>query len=244
MVQIFNFDKSTVNKLSGDNGKLRDVNGVNGSPRSIAPGFPDLHEQFNQMGIRHIRFHDNLGIGDIDNYLIHNDSGSQLKPTIPTYKPQKDALNLAADLANIRTIFPNAAKGMRQGSYQIASSGANYGMTDAYLKEVMTNHPEVNPANIQREILFRVGRTNRGGYEPPQNFDVYAQLVADVVARYSRDYQEFGLPRKVTHWEIWNEPDLTFFWNSNNPDLFYDFSGKFPRPSKPLIPRRKLAAPA
>lgn len=73
MTKNFIFDKSRRDQSNGKSGKLKDINGVNGTPRSIAPGFPDLEDQFNQLGIRHLRFHDNLGFGDLDNYFKPDD---------------------------------------------------------------------------------------------------------------------------------------------------------------------------
>ncbi|MDF7674320.1 glycoside hydrolase family 39 [Acetobacteraceae bacterium ESL0709] len=239
MTKFFSLDINNINYNAGFSGKIKDVNGVNGTPRSIAPGFPDLEDQFNQLGIKHFRFHDNLGFGDIDNYFVPNDTSSQFLPSIPTEK-RSAALSLIADLGNRRTIFPNAAIGMRQHNEGLALSNANYAMTDQHFREVLNNNPSVNPNNVQREILFRVGRTNRGGAEPPEDFDIYASMARAVAERYSRDYQQTGLPRKVAYWEIWNEPDLTIFWNNNNQQVFYQFFEKVARAIKAADPAAKV----
>ncbi|MDI2113119.1 hypothetical protein [Commensalibacter nepenthis] len=54
MVFTVNVNKKLRNILLGKNGLLKEVNGINGMPISVAPGFPDLEDQFNQMGITHI----------------------------------------------------------------------------------------------------------------------------------------------------------------------------------------------
>lgn len=239
MTKNFIFDKSRRDQSNGKSGKLKEINGVNGTPRSIAPGFPDLEDQFNQLGIRHLRFHDNLGFGDLDNYFKPDDDNSQFAPNIPSNMKQQ-TLQLIADIGNRRTIFPNAATGMRIHNVDVAFQNANYAMTDAHFKEVLNNNPSVNPGNLQREITFRIGRTNRGGAELPQDFDIYATLVSTLVDRYSLNFQKTGLPRKVAYWEVWNEPDLTFFWNNNNPQRYYEFYEKIARMIKAVDPTAKV----
>ncbi|NEG64482.1 glycoside hydrolase family 39 [Pantoea agglomerans] len=239
MTKSFMFTKIQRDSTAGYNGRIKEVNGVNGTPRSIAPGFPDLEDQFNQLGFKHLRFHDNLGFGDLDNYMQATDAESQFAPNIPA-NLQSKTLKLIADIGNTRTIFPYAAAGMRSNDYDLAFKNANYAMTDQHFREVLNNNPSVNPNNIQREITFRIGRTNRGGHEPPQDFDIYATLVSTLVDRYSLNYQSTGLPRKVAYWEIWNEPDLTIFWNNNNPQLYYDFYAKIAKMVKAVDPTAKV----
>ncbi|OUI77611.1 glycoside hydrolase family 39, partial [Commensalibacter intestini] len=122
---------------------------------------------------------------------------------------------------NKRTIYPYAAQGMAANNLTIASQNANFEPTDSYLKRILDNDASVNPNNIQREVFFRIGRTLDSGWEMPANFDIYATLVGNIVRRYAIDYQSIGLPRKVTYWEIWNEPDLTIFWNNNVASNYY-----------------------
>lgn len=243
MTKTVVFDKSAHDVNAGKYGIIKEVNGVNGTPRSIAPGFPDLEDQFNQLGFKHLRFHDNLGFGDLDNYFLENDTDSQFAPNIPD-NTKTAALKLIADIGNSRTIFPYAAAGMRSNNVDLAFQGANYAMTDQHFKEVLENNPSLNPNNLQREITFRIGRTNRGGFELPQNFDIYATLVSTLVDRYSLNYQKTGLPRKIEYWEIWNEPDLTFFWNSNDPSDYYSFYEKIARMIKAVDPTAKVGGAA
>ncbi|MEB6337477.1 GH39 family glycosyl hydrolase [Serratia rhizosphaerae] len=238
MSKVIEFNKSVRDTNAGKNSVLKDVNGVNGTPISIAPGFPSLEDQFNQLGFKHLRFHDCLGFGDLDNYFYDDDKDSQFLPNIPQAS-QKNTLKLIADLGNIRTIFPNAAAGMRSNNVDLAFEGANYEMTDAHFKRVMEN-ANLNPTGINREITFRIGRTNRGGSEPPQNYDIYATLVSTLVERYSLNYQKSGLPRKIAYWEVWNEPDLTIFWNNIHPNEYYTFYEKIARMIKAVDPSAKV----
>lgn len=241
MVFSINITKGSRATAAGANGILKQVNGVNGMPIAIAPGFPDLQDQFNQMGITHIRLHDCFGVADIDDGFVANrlSNQNQLIPNVPALSKEK-AKKFIADFVNKRTIFPYAAAGMKSNNLTLASKNPNFSITDSYLKQILDNIPSLNPENIQREVFFRVGRTLDGGYEVPANFDIYASLVGQIVQRYAINYQSVGLPRKVTYWEIWNEPDLTFFWNNNNPQVYYEFYSKVARMIKSIDPSAKV----
>ncbi|MDI2112196.1 GH39 family glycosyl hydrolase [Commensalibacter nepenthis] len=241
MVFLVNINKSKINTSAGKGGKIKDVGGVNGSPISVAPGFPDLEDQFNQMGITHVRLHDIFGIGDIDDGFVANrlSNQNQLMLNVPRDSQEK-AKTFIAEYGNKRTIFPYAAAGMRANNLNLAMKNVNYKPTDSYIKRILDNNASVNPNNIQRQVMFRVGRTLDGGYEIPENFDIYTTLVGELVKRYSLNYQSIGLPRKVTYWEIWNEPDLTFFWNNNNAQVYYEFYSKIARMIKSIDPDAKV----
>ncbi|SFN20303.1 Glycosyl hydrolases family 39 [Izhakiella capsodis] len=236
-----NINKSERDYYAGHGGLLKEVNGVNGIPVSVAPGFPDLEDQFNQMGITYIRLHDGLGIGDLDNYFEINrkNNQNQFIPNVPRSQRNR-AKKFVADMGNCRVIFPYAAAGMRSNNVDLAFRNVNYGMTDAYIRRILNNNPYLNPGNIERQLMFRIGRTLDGGYEVPQNVDIYATLVSTLVNRYSLNYAQTGLPRKVKYWEIWNEPDLTFFWNNNNPQVYYNFYRKVARMIKAVDPDAKV----
>lgn len=245
MVYSINITKGSRNTSAGANGVLKAVNGVNGIPISIAPGFPDLQDQFNQMGIKDIRLHDCFGIADVDDGFVANrtTNQNQLIPNVPAASQAK-AKTFIADLANKRTIYPYAAAGMRANNLALASQNANFEPTDSYLKRILDNDASVNPNNIQREVFFRIGRTLDGGWEMPENFDIYATLVGNIVRRYAINYQSVGLPRKVTYWEIWNEPDLTVFWNNNVASNYYTFYSKIVNVIKSIDPSAKVAGSA
>lgn len=197
----------------GKHGIIKAVNGVNGSPIPISPGFPNLQKQFNEMEITDLRLHDTYGPLDLDNTYPPGRKVVQLMDNIP--EDERVAANkLISDLGNMRTIFPNAALGMRQGDLELALKDANYEMTDAYLRKLINNEQD-NPKNIQRRIIFRIGRSYDGGFMIPENLEIYAALVANVVDRYTNNYDRIGLKRKVTHWQIWNEPNFSQFWGQS-----------------------------
>ncbi|WP_334469025.1 GH39 family glycosyl hydrolase [Arsenophonus sp. PmNCSU2021_1] len=67
-----------------------------------------------------------------------------------------------------------------------------------------------------------------GGKQKPTNIEKYCQLVKKLVERYSINYHLIGLAYPISEYEIWNEPDLGFFWATpeNNQRAvveFYDF---------------------
>lgn len=97
-------------------GQVKNVAGINGSPISVMPGFPDLKDQFNQMGITDVRLHDMHGVDDLDHGMIAGRRGNN-EQMIPNVSPdQADwAKKFIADFGNLRTIFPNAAVGIEKG---------------------------------------------------------------------------------------------------------------------------------
>ncbi|WP_235592705.1 GH39 family glycosyl hydrolase [Photorhabdus laumondii] len=241
MTKIFSLNKNHRDLSAGHHSLLKEVNGLNGAPKSLMPGFPDLDDQFNQMEITHIRLHDGFGIGDMDNYFQVDrvNDRNQIIVNVPE-ENKPAAKKLLTDISNIRSIFPNAAAGMRNNDISLALKEANYKMTDAYLRDIMNNQAELNPDNIQRKIMFRIGRTGDGGYEIPEDFDIYAILVSTLVNRYALNYARIGLPRKITYWQVWNEPDLIFFWNSNDPQKYYELYAKIARIIKAIDPDAKV----
>ena len=67
-----------------------------------------------------------------------------------------------------------------------------------------------------------------GGKQKSTNVEKYCQLVKKLVERYSINYYSIGLAYPICEYEIWNEPDLYFFWSTpaNNQRAvaeFYDF---------------------
>lgn len=239
-----NIFKKRRNTNAGRNGLIKDVNGVNGVPISIAPGYPDLEDQFNQMGITHIRLHDTFGPADIDNNCIPNyyDGQDQLLLNVPNNQKGR-AKQLVSDFANKRSIFPFAAKGMREKNLDVAKQGANWTILENYIERILKNTPELNPNNIQRQLMFRIGRSITGGGELPENFDIYADLVGEIVTHCNEFCDKKGLPR-IKYWQVWNEPDITDFWNSNKKEDYYEFYAKIANKIKSLDADAKVGGPS
>lgn len=224
----------------GSQGQLKAINGANGSPIPSAPGFPDLQKQFNELEITDIRLHDTYGPLDIDNYYPTGRTVSQLMANVP--ENQRDAAGqLMSELGNKRSIFPNAALGMKQGDLNLALKDANFAISDSYLRTLINNEKD-NPKSLQRKVIFRIGRSMDGGFMMPENIEIFTALVANVVDRYTNNYASIGLKRKVTHWEIWNEPNLGYFWNES-PKNYFHFYGEVATAIKKVDPEAKVGGP-
>ncbi|MCC8421087.1 GH39 family glycosyl hydrolase [Photorhabdus thracensis] len=223
---------------------IKPVHGVNGSPISIAPGYPDLEDQFNEMGIPSIRAHDLYGPGDIDNGT-HDDletSQYQLLLMVPEDK-KGHGRKVYADLTNKRSIFPNARNGMKNNSFEEAVSQANYEPTDAYFRKIINNERNSNPY-LKREVMCRIGRSLLGSANPPENFQIYAMLAVELVKRYSVNYMNIGMKSPVRYYQIWNEPDLGGFFANSDPNVYYEFYGTVAREIKKVAPNVLVGGPS
>ncbi|XAO70831.1 MAG: glycoside hydrolase family 39 [Acetobacteraceae bacterium] len=223
------------------NGQVKDINGVNGAPISFMPGYPDLQDQFNQLSISHVRLHDIFGPGDIEDVVFPLQLNSQLMVAVPTLQKVRAAAFVAA-ITKDRAIFPHANAGMRIGSRSLASSTPNWAPTDYYIRKTMENIESLNPGHIERNVMFRIGRSNGGDSSVPANFDIYADLVGQAAERYSANISLSGIPRRIAYWEIWNEPDLLIFWKGGST-AFYEMYEKIVRKIKSIDPDAKVGGP-
>lgn len=127
---------------------------------------------------------------------------------------------------------------MLQGSLELTLKGVNWQIADSYLLKIINNE-EHNPKNLQRNVIFRIGRRIDGGFMLPENIAIYAKLVEKIVNRYSNDYSIVGLKKKITHWVIRNEPNLTNFWNET-AQAFVNFYGVIATTIKAVEPEAKV----
>lgn len=231
---------------------LKPIHGVNGTPVSFMPGYPDVEDQFNQMGIPFVRLHDAFGIGDLDNgmspYYVGN-SGQMLE-NVPFNEKQTAEL-LFCEISNLRSIYPSLKKytalyergGDLNYAVQQIINEANYAPTDSYIKKILSNSRNNNPY-LNRKILFRIGRSNDGGATSP-NTQIYARLAAELVKRYSLPNQYDGENDcLIMDWEIWNEPDLGMFFSSNSPDAYYELYKECATQMKRINPAIRVGGPA
>ncbi len=91
----------------------------------------------------------------------------------------------------------------------------NWKEYDAYIKDVM--NAGWKPLITLGECPFwnapkdSSGKPNVKG--PPLSFEAWAQMAADFVFHYNK---ELGLG--IKYWEIWNEPDLSMFWQGTEAE--------------------------
>lgn len=204
-------------------GKSIFLNQANGTPISLAPGLPDLEQQFAEMGIVDLRTHDWHGVCDIDSCFDTTDINylDQITNNAPD-NVKKQINNYADDFFNRRTICLNAPQYFSAEEEPLF----NWQPTDTYLKKSLSN--KYYQGEQKPNILFRIGRILNGGKQKPTNIEKYCQLVKKLVERYSINYHLIGLAYPISEYEIWNEPDLGFFWATpeNNQRAvveFYDF---------------------
>lgn len=192
------------------------------------PGYPNLEDQFNELGIADIRMHDCFGIGDIDNGMWRDCQNNQwqLMANVP-FDQQPRAKSFVAAITNMRSIYPATKQYMAEWDGSNLSdifprilAEANYAPTDAYLKTIVENPRR---PDFRRNVLFRIGRTLDGGASVPVR-EVYARLAKELVYRYSYPNPELGTTQPlVMDWEIWNEPDLGIMFNSSQVEDYYRF---------------------
>ncbi|MFA7237818.1 MAG: hypothetical protein WC058_13220 [Phycisphaeraceae bacterium] len=82
---------------------------------------------------------------------------------------------------------------------------ANYDFsrTDAYLQSIL---------DTGAKIVYRLGTSiehspRKYHTHPPKNFDRWAAICRNVIRHYNHGWAD-GFHHNITHWEIWNEPDI------------------------------------
>ncbi len=135
-------------------------------------GFHDLHDQFNQILVSHVRLHDIFCPVYIENDASKTDTTSQLLLAVPSSE-KKQASTFIADMMNKRAIFPHANKGMRKHDGTLAASDPNWAPTDYYITKMMQNIESLNPGHIRRDVMFRIGRSFGSGANAPADIDIY-----------------------------------------------------------------------
>ena len=108
---------------------------------------------------------------------------------------------------DISTIFPDFnADPTYPSSYNFTSS-------DYHISSII---------NAGCRVFYRLGEsasTNKNLREPPADFKKWAEICKHVIMHYNAGWAN-GFYYNITHWEIWNEPDLTGFWNGTTDQYF------------------------
>lgn len=108
---------------------------------------------------------------------------------------------------DIHTIFPNLSRD--------PTDPANYNFTtsDTAITSMIT---------AGAHVYYRLGEsatTNTSLRLPPTNYTTWAQVCLHITMHYN-DGWDHGYHDNITDWEIWNEPDITPFWNGT-PTQYY-----------------------
>jgi len=108
---------------------------------------------------------------------------------------------------DISTIFPDFnADPSDEESYNFSSS-------DYYVNGIV---------NAGCQVFYRLGESasdNESLCQPPANFSKWAEICKHVVMHYN-DGWDNGYHYNITYWGIWNEPDLSGFWNGTAQEYY------------------------
>lgn len=140
----------------------------------------------------------------------------------------------SGEFVDMHCIFPNFdADENDPASY-------NFGYTDCYLEACR---------QAGSDILFRLGESIENGpvkrhIFPPKDFSKWARISEHIIRHYNEGWAN-GYEWNITHWEIWNEPDLDRLrtWGGTY-EQFCDFYETAVRHLKSCFPNLKIGGPA
>lgn len=101
---------------------------------------------------------------------------------------------------DISTIFPNMSKDPSD------PTSYNFSVSDQYITSIV---------NAGCDVFYRLGESASGEErlrQPPEDFGKWAEICKHIVMHYNDGWAE-GYQYNITYLEIWNEPDLSGFWN-------------------------------
>ncbi len=109
---------------------------------------------------------------------------------------------------DITTIFPNwSADPTIESNYHFETS-------DQYISSMI---------NAGCQVFYRLGESannNETLRAPPVNFTKWAEVCKHITMHYNDGWNQ-GFFYNITYWEVWNEPDLSGFWNGT-ADQYYE----------------------
>ncbi len=84
--------------------------------------------------------------------------------------------------------------------------------------------------NAGCRVFYRLGESasdNESLRQPPKNFSKWAEICKHIVMHYNDGWAN-GYHYNITYWEIWNEPDLSGFWNETAEQYYklYEIAAK------------------
>lgn len=130
---------------------------------------------------------------------------------------------------DISSIFPDFSKNpFLETSYDFSAS-------DIFINSIIESGAEV---------FYRLGEsasTNESLRQPPTDFKKWAEICRHIVMHYNDGWAD-GYHYNITYWEIWNEPDLTGFWNGTT-DQYYELYQMVTNVLKSHDPSLKIGGP-
>ncbi len=103
---------------------------------------------------------------------------------------------------DVSWIFPNwSADPLLESSY-------DFEISDEYVSAIV---------DAGCEVFYRLGESasdNESLRQVPNDFEKYAEVCKHIVMHYNDGWAN-GFEFDISYWEIWNEPDLSGFWNGS-----------------------------
>lgn len=135
------------------------------------------------------------------------------------------------DVVDVSTIFPLP--------HLDPDDERNYlfAKTDDYLSGIL---------RCDAKVIYRLGQSiERHGIrfdtDPPADLDAYARVCVNIV-RHCNDGWADGFRHGITHWEIWNEPDIGPCWKGTQ-EQFFELYGKVATAIERHDPRLAVGGP-
>ncbi len=137
------------------------------------------------------------------------------------------------DACDVSTIFPLA--------HLDPDDPKNYlfAKTDDYLAAILA---------AKSKIVYRLGQSiepwSKYHTHPPRDMDRFARVCVNIIRHYNDGWAD-GFHHGITHWEIWNEPDmkLPLMWLGSQEDYFRLYE-TVARAIKAHDPKLKVGGPA
>ena len=108
---------------------------------------------------------------------------------------------------DISTIFQNMSK----DPYNPLNY--NFTLTDTYISSII---------DAGCEVFYRLGEsasTDEQLRKAPENITKWAEICKHIAMHYNDGWAE-GYHYNISYWEIWNEPDLSGFWNGTTEQYY------------------------
>ena len=108
---------------------------------------------------------------------------------------------------DISMIFPNMSKD------PFDPSNYNFTLSDQFITSII---------DAGCNVFYRLGEsanTEERLRNPPENKSKWAEVCKHIVMHYNDGWAD-GFYYNISYWEIWNEPDLSGFWNGTTEQYF------------------------
>lgn len=96
--------------------------------------------------------------------------------------------------------------------------------------------------SIGADIIYRLGYSWGENAIPPSDYAKWASICVHIIRHYNDGWAD-GFHYNITHWEIWNEPDIPEFW-VGTPEEYFRLYEVTANAIKDYDPNLKVGGPA